>query len=263
LIILVDSVPKYIDYAEYYDYDHVGQPMMEDVPFYIEYAKETGGPILELACGTGRVLIPIVEAGFTIHGLDISENMLCVARANIKEKKLSDLVTLSHNDMADFDLPIKNYGMAYIAARSFMHLFTQKKQLDCLECVHRHLKPGGLLLMDLYAPNFKWLSKAPEDDFEVRREFTLPNGNRVIHKRRFRGVDAVNQINSEEILFEEYDRKGNLVHTKKAYMDTRFTFRYELELLLDKVGFRVQNIFRDYKKNTFDGTGEIIVVAQK
>ena len=259
----MESVPKYIDYAEYYDYDHIGQPMMVDVPFYIEYARETGGPILELACGTGRVLVPIAEAGFTVHGLDISENMLHVARAKINDKKLSHLVSLSRHDMANFDLPMKNHGMAFIAARSFMHLFTQRKQLDCLECVYRHLKPGGLLIMDLYAPSFKWLSQSPEDDFKVRREFTLPNGNRVIHKRRFRGVDLVNQINSEEILFEEYDNEGNLVHTREAYMDTRFTFRYELELLLDRVGFRVQNVFRDYEKNPYDGTGEIIVVAQK
>ncbi|NIO00161.1 MAG: class I SAM-dependent methyltransferase, partial [Anaerolineae bacterium] len=67
-------MPRYVDYAEYYDHDHVGGPMTEDIPFYIGYAEETGGPILELACGTGRVLIPIAEAGFKVHGLDLSEN---------------------------------------------------------------------------------------------------------------------------------------------------------------------------------------------
>jgi len=256
-------MPRYVDYAEYYDYDNVGGHMTEDIPFYLGYAEETGGPILELACGTGRVMIPIAEAGFTIHGLDLSENMLEVARRKIKEKGLSDRVTLTRGDMADFDLLVKDFSMAFVAVRSFMHLFTQESQLGCLRCVHRHLRPGGLLVMDLYSPRLSKLAQQPEKEFSVRREFTLPNGNRVIHKRRFLGTDLLNQINSEEILFEEYDPDGSPVRTRRVPLDTRYTFRYELELLLEKAGFEVQSMFRDYDKNPYDGTGEIIVVAQK
>jgi len=256
-------MPRYVDYAEYYDYDNVGGPMTEDIPFYLGYAEETGGPILELACGTGRVMIPIAEASFTVHGLDFSENMLQVERRKISEKGLWDRVTLTLGDMADFDLPVKGFTMAFVAVRSFMHLFTQGIQLGCLRCVHRHLRPGGLLLMDLYSPRLSKLAQPPEKEFSVRREFTLPNGNRVIHKRRFLGTDLLNQINSEEILFEEYAPDGGLVRTRIVPLDTRYTFRYELELLLEKAGFEVQSIFRDYDKNPYDGTGEIIIVAQK
>ncbi len=117
--------------------------------------------------------------------------------------------------------------------------------------------------MDLYSPCLSKLAQRPEKDFSVRREFALPNGNRVIHKRRFLGTDLLNQINSEEILFEEYDPGGSLVRTRIVPLETRYTFRYELELLLEKAGFEVQSIFRDYDKNPYDGTGEIIVVAQK
>ncbi|HUV53617.1 MAG TPA: class I SAM-dependent methyltransferase [Candidatus Krumholzibacteriaceae bacterium] len=256
-------MPRYVDYAEYYDYDNVGGPMTEDIPFYLGYTEETGGPILELACGTGRVMIPIAEAGFTVHGLDFSENMLQVARRKISEKGLWDRVTLTGGDMADFDLPVKGFTMAFVAVRSFMHLFTQGIQLGFLRCVHRHLRPGGLLLMDLYSPRLSKLAQPPEKEFSVRREFTMPNGNRVIHKRRFLGIDLLNQINSEEILFEEYDPDGGLVRTRIVPLETRYTFRYELELLLEKAGFEVQSIFRDYDKNPYDGTGEIIIVAQK
>ena len=256
-------MPRYVDYAEYYDHNHVGGPMTEDIPFYVRFAEETGGPILELACGTGRIVIPVAEAGFKVHGLDLSENMLEVARQKIKERGLSDRVTLTLGDMAGFDLPVKDFSMAFIAARSFMHLFTQESQLGCLRCVKRHLKPGGILVMDLYAPSFGRLAQPPEEEFSFRREFTLPNGNRVVHKRRFLGTDLLNQINSEEILFEEYDPDGGLVRTRIVPLDTRYTFRYELELLLEKAGFNVQSIFRDYDKKPYDATGEIIAVAQK
>ena len=253
-------MPTYVDYAEYYDIDHA---ITVDIPFYIDYANATGGPILELACGTGRVLIPIAEAGFTVHGIDISENMLQVARRKISEKDLWDRVNLTCGDMAEFDLPLKNFSMAFVAVRSFMHLFTQESQLGCLSCVHRHLKPGGILVMDLYAPRYSKLAQPPEEDFTVRKEYILPNGNRVIHKRRWMGTDPINQINTEEILFEEYGPDGVLVRTRMVPLDTRYTFRYELELLLEKTGFKVQSIYRDYDKNPYDGTGEIIVVAQK
>jgi SAM-dependent methyltransferase len=256
-------MPRYVDYAEYYDHDHVGGPMTEDIPFYLRYAEETGGPILELACGTGRVTIPIAEEGFTVHGLDLSENMLEVARNKITGKGLWDRVTLTRGDMADFDLPVKGFGMAFVAVRSFMHLFTQESQLGCLRCVRRHLRPGGLLLMDLYSPRLSKLAQPPEEEFSFRREFTTPNGNRVVHKRRFLGTDLLDQINSEEILFEEYSPDGGLVRTRKVPLDTRYTFRYELELLLEKAGLEVQSIFRDYDETPYDGTGEIIAVARK
>jgi cyclopropane fatty-acyl-phospholipid synthase-like methyltransferase len=92
------GLPEYVDYAEYYDQDH--GPMIVDIPFYVEFARETGGPILELACGTGRVLIPIAEARFTIYGLDISENMRKIAEEKIREMKLSG-VSLIHSDITD------------------------------------------------------------------------------------------------------------------------------------------------------------------
>ncbi len=254
-------MPRYVDYAEYYDYDYPLQE--EEIRFYLEYAVKTGGPILELACGTGRITVPVAEAGLAVHGVDISENMLAVARGKIMERDLSRRVTLTLSDMANFSLGEGGFAMAFIAARSFMHLFTQEKQLSCLGSVYRHLRPGGLFLMDLYSPNFKRLSQPPEAEYRIHREFSLPNGNRVVHKRRFRGVDLVNQINSEEILFEEYSPEGRLIRTKSVPMETRYTFRYELELLLEKTGFRIQSLFRNFSKEPYEGTGKIIVVATK
>ncbi len=254
-------MPEYVDYSEYYDYDY--PPNEEEIQYYIEYAKTTGGPILELGCGTGRILIPIAKAGFDINGIDISENMLNVAKKKIKARRLSPHVTLTCSDMANFELPQKNFSMVFAAARSFMHLFTQDKQIACLNAVNRHMRPNGLLLLDLYSPNFKRLSQPAESEYRVHREFNLPNGNLVVHKRRFLGTDQLNQVNSEEILFEEYGEGGSRIRTKKARMDTRYTFRFELQLLLERAGFEVQALFRDYRKAPYDGTGELLVVARK
>ena len=149
----------YVDYAEYYDVDHQGQI---DVPFYREYAEGCGSPVLELACGTGRVLIPLAEAGFDMVGLDQSENMLARCRDKVAERGLEDRVQLFLADMAAYELPRRDFCLAYVPVRSFTHLYTQGTQLACLERTYAHLRPGGLFIVDVYAPDYGRLAQEPE-----------------------------------------------------------------------------------------------------
>lgn len=251
---------EYVDYAEYYDFDH---DTTVDVAFYLDYAQQCGSPVLELACGTGRLMIPLAEAGFEVYGVDFSENMLAVCRAKVAEKRLQDRVHLVHADMAAFELPRKGFRLAYIPVRSFMHLFTQRDQLSCLSRVYDHLRPGGCFIVDVYAPNYQRLAEEPDGPFVLRREYDLPNGHHVIRRDRFVRNDVINQIQQYEIRFEEYDSSGTLVRVRTIPMDTRYTFRYELQLLLERAGFEVLDVYRDYEGNPYDGTGEIIIVSRR
>jgi SAM-dependent methyltransferase len=251
---------EYIDYAEYYDFDHDTQV---DIEFYLDFAHRCGSPILELACGTGRVLIPLAEAGFEMYGVDLSENMMAVCRRKVERRHLAYRVHLALANMAAFDLRRQDLGLAYVPVRSFMHLFTQQDQLSCLQSVYRHLRPGGYFIVDVYAPDFGNLAQEPNGRFVVRREFDLPNGHHVIRRDRFVRNDVVNQIQHCELRFEEYDAAGALVRERRVPMDTRYTFRYELQMLLERVGFEIVDLFRDYDENPYDGTGEIIAVARR
>jgi ubiquinone/menaquinone biosynthesis C-methylase UbiE len=251
---------EYVDYAEYYDFDH---DTTVDVSFYLDYAHQCGSPILELACGTGRLMIPLAEAGFEVYGVDFSENMLAICRQKVAERHLQDRVHLVQADMADFELPRQDFSLAYIPVRSFMHLFTQHHQLSCLSRVYDHLRPGGHLIVDVYAPNYHRLADEPDGPFVVRKEYDLPNGHHVIRRDRFVRNDVVRQIQYYEMRFEEYDSRATLVRARTIPMDTRYTFRYELQLLLERVGFEVIDIYRDYERNPYDGTGEIITVSRR
>ncbi len=102
--------------AEYYD-DREGRVDF-DMAFYLEYARECGSPILELACGTGRVLLPLARAEFDVFGLDLSERMLAVCRRKLSEEKLSERVGLFWANMSTFDLPCKNLSLIYVPVRS-------------------------------------------------------------------------------------------------------------------------------------------------
>ena len=251
---------EYLDYAEYYDFV---TPFWDDIPFYLEYAQRAGSPVLELACGTGRVLIPLAEAGLGMYGVDISENMLSLCQRKAVEKGLADEISLLQADMTGFDLPRKDFAFAYIALRSFMHLYTQVDQLACLHRVREHLRPGGYFIIDIYAPLFEQLAQPPDGAFFVKKEFDLPNGNHVIRRDRLVRNDIVEQIKYTEIRFEEYSPTGDLLRERTLPLNTRYTFRHELGLLLERAGFECIDFFRDYEKNPFDGTGEIIAVARR
>ena len=252
--------PEYVDYAEYYDQDHATRV---DIPFYVDLARQCGSPILELACGTGRVAIPLAEAGFEVWGIDLSENMLAVCRAKVEQHHLSDRVHLALADMAAFDLPCKGFALAYVPYRSFMHLFTQRDQISCLERVHRHLRPGGLFVVDLYAPDLSFLAGEPDTPFTPGPEYDLPNGHHVIREHRSVQSDIANQIQHSELRFREYDAAGVLVRERTVPLYTRYTFRYELQLLLERAGLEVVDVYRDYDRHPYDGTGEIIAVARR
>jgi SAM-dependent methyltransferase len=250
----------YVDYAEYYDVDHDTQI---DIAFYLEYARQWGSPVLELACGTGRVLIPLAEAGFEIYGIDLSENMLARCRHKVAERGLDDRSHLALADMAAFDLPRRDFALAYVPVRSFMHLHAQEEQLACLRLTYEHLRPGGVFIVDVYAPDYRLLAQEPDRPFSLRRESALPNGGRLVRSDRFVRNDRVAQVQHYEIRFQEYDRGGALARERTLPLSTRYTFRYELQLLLERAGFEMVDVYRDYDKNPYDGTGEIIAVARR
>ena len=250
----------YTDYAEYYDLDHDTQI---DIEFYLQYARRCGSPVLELACGTGRVLIPLAEAGFEMYGIDLSENMLARCRRKVAERGLDDRVHLALADMAAYDLPRRDFALAYVPVRSFMHLHSQDDQLACLRRTYEHLRPGGLFIVDLYAPDYRLLAQEPDRPFALRRESALPAGGRLVRCDRFVRNDLVAQVQHSEIRFEEYDAAGALVRSRTLPLSTRYTFRYELQLLLERVGFEVVDLYRDYNRNPYDGAGEIIALARR
>ncbi len=253
------SEQDYVDFAEYYDFDHA---LTFDLDFYLDLARQTGSPILDLACGTGRVLIPLARAGYELYGVDISANMLDVCRRALEEQRLADRVFLTKADMAAFDLPRKEFPLALIALRSFMHLLTRERQLSCLHHIHDHLRLAGTLVFNVIAPDRRCLAAEPDESFAVAREFDLPNGNHVLRKQRLAQHDRRRQVRRFEFLFEEYDARGRLVASRLVPIQTRYLFYNEMIDLLESAGFKISDVFRDYDKNPYDGTGEMIVVAR-
>ncbi|MFA5141268.1 MAG: class I SAM-dependent methyltransferase [Elusimicrobiota bacterium] len=208
----------------------------DDVDFYLRQARRTGGPVLELGAGTGRVAIRIAKAGFRVTGLDLSPYMLEAARV----KPGAGLVRWVRGDMTRFDLKRK-FRLILIPFRAFQHLLTPEAQRACLSCVRRHLAKGGRFVVDLFDPRLDFCF--PGAGHVFRAKLRHPKTGRVFHMRTAdRRNDPLTQTFTERFIFEE---SGGRRHSELLRL--RWTYRYEMRYLLELCGFKVLACYGDFK----------------
>jgi SAM-dependent methyltransferase len=130
-------------------YDPWSRSVVEDVPFYLEEARRSGGPVLELAVGTGRIAVPIAASGIPVVGVDLSEGMLQVARERAEAAGAE--LDLRYGDMRD--PPIEGtFPLVLVPFRSMLHMESDADRRSVLRAIKRHLDPAGRLIFDVFAP---------------------------------------------------------------------------------------------------------------
>jgi len=264
----MDHTGGYDQYAVTADlYDHI-VPYRDrpDVSFFVEAARESGGPVLEVGCGTGRVLIPTARAGVEIVGLDLSSHMLDVCRERLlkEPEDVRSRVQLVQADMRHFSLG-QAFKLVTTPFRPFQHLTTVDDQLSCLECIHRHLVKGGRLILDIFNPSLESLTRDDVgQEWGGELKFTTPDGRWVVRRDKIVSRDRLNQINYVELIYyvtHPDGREERLVHS----FPMRYLFRFEAQHLLARCGFEVEQVYADYDKSPYGSKypGELIFVAKK
>ena len=249
--------------AEAYDSEYTAR---DDIDFWIDAARQSGGPVLEVGCGTGRVLIPVARAGIDIVGLDLSRNMLSVCRQKIASEPpaVQRRVDLVEADMRHFDLG-RQFPLVTIPFRPFQHLSTVADELSCLKAIRTHLRPEGKLILDLFNPWMKMLTdESKYQEWGEEPEITMPDGRRVQRRFRIAARDYFRQVQDTEMIYyvtAPDGAKQRLVHA----FPMRYLWRYEAEHLFYRCGFEVDALYAGFDKSEF-GTkdpGELIFVARK
>jgi SAM-dependent methyltransferase len=249
-------------------YDALFGEGLDDIPFYVEEAKRAEPPVLELACGTGRVLIPVAKAGVQVHGLDSSPAMLDVCRGKVAELSadVQVRITLTQADMRDFSFD-ERFGLIYCPFRAFLHLMTTEDQITALRNIHTHLRQDGRFALNFFNPDVSFIAEGAGSSrgaARIQQEFTDPEtGNRVMVWATL-GHDPVRQLIETYIIHDEVDAEGRLLERNYKPMRLRWIYRYEFEHLLCRCGFEVEALYGAFDRRPFtEMHQELIWIARR
>ncbi len=217
-------------------YDRIMQPGPCE-PFYDDLARRTGGPVLDLACGTGRLTIPLASRGHDAVGLDSSATMLGQARR--KAAELGAALDFVEGDMRCFTLD-RAFPLILITCNSLAHLASREDLLACLGCAARHLAPGGTLAVDVVNPDVRALART-----EPTRLDLGPNPSTAIAVEEWASYDPVLQL--RELRWRI--REPNTASREIAPLVLRQFFPQELPLLFEAAGLDIVSRYGDFASN--------------
>lgn len=247
--------------SEFYDAVYQNR---RDSDFYVNLAKSGTGPILELGCGTGRLSFAMATSGRELVGLEIVPKRIAMCRAKLKAAGASaPKLTFVEGDMRSFHFE-QRFTLVAIPFRGFQHLLTPQDQAACLQTIHRHLLPGGLLVFDIFNPSVYFLADDSRfNEFPSLGPIELPSGKKVRLCERVAARDLFNQTQAAEEVYYLSDGDGGEQRFVDRYT-TRYSFRFEMEYLLHLCGFEVEQVLGGLDGSPFGQTypGELIFYAR-
>jgi SAM-dependent methyltransferase len=235
----------FYDHPELYD---ALLPADGHVPFYAALARQQGGAVLELACGTGQLAVPIATQGLSVVGLDQSRAML--AAAERRAAAAGVVAEFVHGDMRDFTLG-REFSLIFVARNSLLHLLTTDDLLATFAAVKRHVAPGGIFAFDVFNPSVRLLARPPGQRVPVMEVNTEPFGKLTVEQTG--GYDAATQVTHATWYISTPDRADAWV----VPLTLRNIFPQELPLLLSAAGFELVTRFGEVSREPFGSASRI------
>ena len=235
--------------ARYYDALH--RELTDDVPLVLALATQAEGDILELGCGTGRLMQPLLSAGFAVTGVDNSAEMLAIARSNANNR----LATLIQANMTSFEVS-NTFSLIIISYNTLMHL-NQTQVAATFKQVKQHLAPNGRLFIDVENP-FAVASIVDQMAFEAEASFDDPQSGLLVTPYACWTLDGRRQIATVNWRYVRAD--GVVDSAEIAY---HYIFPHRLQQLLSNSGLRWQTAYGDYDQSAYDEySPRLILIAQ-
>ncbi len=247
-------------------YDSFSTGLDGDEAFYVEEAARAEGPVLEIACGTGRIMIPIAESGVSIVGLDRAPAMLDVARR--KSTALPDdtrrRIQIVEGDMRMFSLE-QRFPLAIIPYRAFLHMMTPDDQRRALTRIREHLTDGGRLVFNVFDPSIELIAaymRPLGSSLSHMGSFSHPETGRRVMVSGTRRYDPLEQTLEEHRFFEEVDDEGRVLSKTTTPVYLRYVHRFEMQHLLELCGYEVEALYGDFGRGPFRHGNEQVWVAR-
>jgi len=260
-----DPDDPYAQLPELYDLEHAG--FTGDIDLYLRLAEVVGDPILELGCGTGRVVGPLAAAGHRITGVDRSRSMLDRAHSALQARvqehgdDLSRRVTLAEGSMTEAEhAPGGPFGLVIFSLNGLMHLPALEDQRAALASARRALDPRGMLVVDALNPTPEVLATF---DGRVQHEgnWRQVDGT-VVDRFSARTHDSAEQRIDTELWYDLTDAEGHIRRVRTGF-PMRYLVASELTLLLEVTGFVEWKLYGSYDLDPYeDASDRLIVTAE-
>jgi SAM-dependent methyltransferase len=253
-------VDFYDTIARYYDAEN--EDMTDDLELYSHFAEQTGGPILDVGCGTGRVMLHLASEGYPVAGIDNSKAMLDRGRRKLKNRvDLHDLVTFYEGDALSYALPGK-YPLVLVPYNGLMHFRSTEAQQRLLCRLASTLTDDGLLILDL--PNAGEAFATLDDGaVTLERSFIEPESGHFVMQQSVSTLNRTEQLQHVTWIYDEIGA-NNVVQRTVAPLTLRYVFPAELDLLLQVTGWQRVQRFGNYDRSPFEeGCPRLIVVARR
>lgn len=246
--------------ARYYDEVYVLKEDLVDLEFYVGLAKRSGGPVLELACGTGRVLLPIAREGIAIHGIDNSLPMLEVLRRKLAQqpKDVRELVSVAEADMRDFRSN-QRYPLVIIPFRPLQHMYTVTDQVAALQTAAFHLEPEGTLAFDVYYPRFSSVQSGVGEEVLEFEWIPKSDPGKVVRRYvRRDSTDKIQQTFDLTFIFRTY-QNGKLVEEETEPLKMSYYTYPHLRALFLLVGLEIVEEYGSFDLRPLDNASDQMI----
>ncbi|MBI2223033.1 MAG: class I SAM-dependent methyltransferase [Acidobacteria bacterium] len=252
-----DGAAGWDEYAAFYDWENARTLGRRDVPFWRRLATQVDGRVLELGCGTGRILLPLARAGIAITGVDRSEPMLAFARRRVRRSRVTPLnAGLVRGDIRALPLRRAAFGMV-IAPYGMLQSLTRARDLaQALESVARVLRKGGVFGIDLVPDLPRWR--------EYRNRVTLRGRDRAGAAIALRESVRQDPRHGLTIFDQEYSRRlGRRTETRRFSLTFRTLSVPEIAARVEKAGFAMDAALGDYDGGPWDARADVWILLAR
>jgi SAM-dependent methyltransferase len=246
------EINNYDYIADLYD---IYVPFTFDVDFFVNETKKASGEVLELMSGTGRVSIPLVEAGAKLTCVDLSAESNAILENKLRQKGLK--ADVYQMDVCELKLP-KKFNMIIIPFHSFAHITSPEGQQKALTQIKQHLLPGGTFICTLRNPNLR--QKEVDGQLRLGAKYPLPDAQGTLLLWAVENNNnADNRVVEAMQIYEEYDAKGVLKSKRLLELQFRLTNKDEFETLAKSAGFAVKAFYGDYSYSEFNDDSPFMI----
>lgn len=254
---------KYVKDYPVHLYDLVN--VIDDIDFYKSFITESVKSVLELGCGSGRVLIPLAKMGINITGIDISGSMQEECRSKIKKEGLNRTAKVIRGDIRNFRLYDK-FDLITAPFRVIQAIETLEGFQHCLKCVNEHLKDDGFCIVGAFKPKLSkeqmaisWINEQPLFSKEIVDPATGYTVKAFAERMK---MDAEKQVLYPAIIYKIYS-DGKLIDELNQNIVMKYYYADEFEKIISEAGFRVLAKYGGYHGETYGEGNELIIKFSK